>query len=104
MPNSVIGLAPGDAELLLGCHLGGQAVAVPAEPALDPVAAHGLVAGDHVLHVAGEQVAVVGEAVGERRTVVEDVLVGRPAAGSTEASKVRVGRPALEDRAARSPG
>ena len=50
-------------------------MAVPTEAPLDPMAAHGLVAGHDVLDVAGEQVAVVGEAVGERRTVVEDVLV-----------------------------
>ena len=67
----------GDAELLLGLHLGGQAVAVPAEAPLDPAAAHGLVARHHVLDVAGEQVAVVRQAVGERRAVVEDVLVRR---------------------------
>ena len=69
-------LVPGHAELLFGLDLGGQAVGVPAEAALDLLAAHGLVAGDGVLDVPGEQVAVVGEAVGEGRTVVEDVLVG----------------------------
>ena len=43
-------LAAGNAELFgFGAHLGGQAVAVPAEAALDAVAAHGLVAGDGVL-------------------------------------------------------
>ena len=50
-------------------------MAVPAEAALDPLALHGLVPGHHVLYVAGEQVTVVREAVGERRTVVEDVFV-----------------------------
>ena len=50
-------------------------MAVPAEAPLDAVAAHGLVAGDDVLDVAGEQVAVVGESVGEGRPVVEDELV-----------------------------
>ena len=64
-----------DAELLLGLDLGGQAVGVPAEPALDAPAAHGLVARDDVLDVAGQQVAVVRQAVGERRAVVEDELV-----------------------------
>jgi hypothetical protein len=82
----VLGL---DAELLLGLHLGGQAVAVPAEAALDALAAHGLVAGDDVLDVAGQQVAVVRQAVGEGRAVVEDVLVVRLGRASTEASKVR---------------
>ena len=56
-------------------ELGGQAVGVPAEAALDLVAAHRLVARDQVLDVAGEQVAVVRQAVGERRAVVEDELV-----------------------------
>ena len=64
-----------DGKVLLGFHLGGEAMAVPAEAALDPLALHGLVPGHHVLHVAGEQVTVVREAVGERRTVVEDVFV-----------------------------
>ena len=59
----------------LRLDLGGQAVAVPAEAPLHPLAPHGLVAGDDVLDVAGQEVAVVGEAVGERRAVVEDVLV-----------------------------
>ena len=65
-----------DAELLLDHHLGGQAVAVPAEAALDAVAAHRAVARHRVLDVPGEQVAVVRQAVGERRTVVEHELVG----------------------------
>ena len=37
----------------------------------DPAPAHGLVPRDDVLDVAGEQVAVVRQAVGERRTVVQ---------------------------------
>ncbi len=56
-------------------ELGGQAVGVPAEAALDAAPAHGAVARDQVLDVAGQQVAVVGQAVGERRSVVEDELV-----------------------------
>ena len=48
---------------------------VPTEATLDLVATLGLVAGDEVLGVAGEQVAVVGQAVGEGRAVVEDELV-----------------------------
>jgi hypothetical protein len=69
------GRPAGDAELLLRLHLGGQAVAVPAEAALHPPPAQRLVARDHVLHVAGEEVPVVGQAVGEGRAVVADVLV-----------------------------
>ncbi len=96
------GRVPGDAELLLGLHLGGQAVAVPAEAALDPPAPHRLVAGDGVLHEAGEQVAVVGEAVGERRPVVEDELVGPVVAGGTvldRGAEGVVAPPVLEDLA-----
>ena len=79
------------AELLLGLDLGRQAVAVPAEAALDPPATHGLVARHDVLDVAGQQVPVVGQPVRERRAVVEDVLVGPvgPASrASTEATNV----------------
>ena len=65
-----------DAELAHRLELGGQPVGVPAEAALDPAAAHRLVAGDDVLDVAGEQVAVVRQPVGEGRAVVEDELVG----------------------------
>ena len=65
---------PGDRKVLHGLHLGRQAVAVPAEAAVDPVATHGLVPGHDILHVAGQEVAVVGQPVGEGWTVVEDVL------------------------------
>src|SRR6185437_14916001 len=68
-----VGLA-GDTEQPFCFDLGGQAVRVPAEPAVHLVAAHGLVARDDVLDVAGQQVAVVREPVGERRAVVEDEL------------------------------
>ena len=74
----VLGL---DAELGHRLELGGQAVGVPPEPALDPAAAHRLVARDEVLDVAGQQVAVVRQAVGERRPVVEDELVVAVGAG-----------------------
>ena len=50
-------------------------MAVPPETALHASAPHRLVPGHRVLHEAGEQVSVVGKAVGERGTVVEDVLV-----------------------------
>ena len=65
----------GHAELLHRLELCGQAVGVPTEATLDLVAALGLVAGDEVLGVAGEQVAVVGQAVSEGRAVVEDEFV-----------------------------
>ena len=94
------GLAAGDPEFLLGAHLGGQAVAVPAEAALDAVAAHGLVARDDVLGVAGQQVAVVRQAVGEGRAVVEDELVGAVGAALTLLDRPLeglLGLPALEN-------
>src|SRR5205807_8902622 len=69
------GGAPGEMELALDLHLGRQAVTVPAEAPLHPVTAHGLVAGDGVLDVAGQQVAVVREPVGEGGAVIEDILV-----------------------------
>ena len=70
-----------DAELALRLELGGQTVRVPAEAALDAVALHGLVAAHHVLDVAGQEVTVVGQAVGERRTIVEHELVRAVLAG-----------------------
>ena len=71
----------GDAELLLRLDLGRQPVAVPAEAPLHPPAAHRAVARHDVLHVAGEEVPVVREAVGERGAVVEHELVGAVLAG-----------------------
>ena len=89
------GLA-GDWELLLGLHLGGQAVAVPTEAAVDPSTPHGLIPRDDVLDVSSQQVAVVGEAVGEWGTVVEDVFpVGGP--GVDRGPEGAVGCPAGEN-------
>ena len=62
-------------------ELGGQAVRVPAEASLDAASTHRLVARDDVLDVAGQQVAVVRQTVGERGTVVEDELVGSGVTG-----------------------
>ena len=70
-----------DAELLLRLQLGGQTVRVPAEHAVDLAALHGLVARDHVLRVTGQQVAVVRQAVRERRAVEEHELVLAMVAG-----------------------
>ena len=70
-----------DAELLLRLKLGGQAVGVPAEHAVDLAALHGLVARDHVLGVAGQQVAVVRQAIGERRAIEEHEFVLAVVAG-----------------------
>ena len=64
------------AEDAFGLQLGGQAVCVPAEAAFDASAPHRLVAADDVLDIAGQEVPVVRQAVGEGRAVVEDELVG----------------------------
>ena len=76
MPNLVISGMAADAELLLDDDLGRQPVAVPAEATLDSLAAHRLVARHGVLDEAGQQMAVVRQSVGERRAVVEHVLLG----------------------------
>ncbi|SKY35765.1 Uncharacterised protein [Mycobacteroides abscessus subsp. abscessus] len=66
----------GDSELTFGFELCGQTMCVPAESTLDLLAAHRLVPRYQILHVTGQQVTVVGQAVGERRPVVEDELGG----------------------------
>ena len=66
--------AAGELQLGLRMQLRRQAVAVPAEPALDLSAAHRLVARHQVLHEAGDDVPVVREPVGEGRPVIEDVF------------------------------
>ncbi len=87
-----------NSEFLLHAHLGGQAVAVPAETAFHPVPPHGLVSGNDVLDVSGQQVAVVGQAVGEGRTVVEDELViSGPLVHRTFESVLRL--PAIQEAA-----
>ena len=82
-----VGLA-GDAKQPFRFDLGGQAVGVPAKPSVHLVAAHGLVARDDVLDVAGQQVAVVRKPVGERRAVVEDELAAVVAAGDALLERV----------------
>lgn len=49
-------------------------MAIPSESTGDVVAGHGLVPGDDVLDGSGEDVAIVREAGGEGRAVVEYVL------------------------------
>src|SRR5690606_35928011 len=61
-----------EVELVLDQALDRQAVAVPAEAALDGAALHRLVARDDVLDRAGEEMAVVRESGRERGPVVED--------------------------------
>ena len=86
----------GDAELPLHLEFGGQAVGVPAEAAFHLVAAHGPVARHDVLDVAGQQVPVVRQPVGEGRPVVEDVLLGAVAALDAGPEGV-VGGPVVQD-------
>eukprot|EP00760_Papus_ankaliazontas_P021320 PhM_4_TR18673/c0_g1_i1/m.71141 len=68
-----------DAELLLDLKLNREAVAVPAEATLNVMTLLVGVAAHNVLDRAGEDVAVMGRAGGERRTVVEGVA-GSPLA------------------------
>ena len=72
-----------DAQLLLGFKLGRKTVRVPTEHTVDLVALHGLVARNHILGVAGQQVAVMRQTVGERRSVEEDEFVLAVIAGRT---------------------
>ena len=96
MPISLDLALVGDAELALGLELGGQTVGVPAEAAVHLLAAHGLEAREQVLGVAGEQVPVVRQAVGERRAVVEDPLLASVAVVDRGLEGV-VGLPERED-------
>ena len=50
-------------------------MAIPAEASFHSSASHGLIARDDIFHIAGEEMPVVGEAVGERGPVVEHILV-----------------------------
>ena len=93
----------GDAELALHLEFGGQAVGVPAEAALDLVAAHGAVPRHDVLDVAGQQMPVVRQAVGERRAVVEHVFRCAVAALDAGAEGV-VACPSSRGRRVRAPG
>ena len=72
-----------DAQFLLGFKLGRQTVRIPAEHTIDLVALHGLVTRNHILGVTGQQVAVMRQAVGERRTVEEHEFVLAVIAGRT---------------------
>ena len=91
-----------DAELPFGLDLGGQAMGVPAESALHPAPAHGLVPRHDVLDVAGQQVPVVRQAVGERRAVVEDELVGAVVPGRSLLDRGLEGLVLAPSRPARS--
>ena len=70
-----------DAEFLLRLKLGGQAVGVPAEHAVDLAALHGLVARDHVPRRSRSGVAVVRKTVRKRRAIEEHEFVLAVVAG-----------------------
>ena len=86
----------GDAQLPLDLEFGGQPMGVPAEATLHLVATHGAIAGHDVFDVAGEQMPVVRQAIGERRTVVEHVFGGVGAPVDARPERV-VSRPIVED-------
>jgi hypothetical protein len=71
-------VAAGDADLFLHFQLCRQAMAIPAEAALNMAAPHGLIARDEILHESGREVSVVRKTVRERRTVIEDELERAP--------------------------
>ena len=50
-------------------------MAVPPEAAFHSSAPHGLIARNDIFHIAGEEMPVMGEAVGERGAVIEHILV-----------------------------
>ena len=64
----------GEAELLLDLDLDRQPVRVPAAAPRDVVAAHDLVAREHILESARQHVVDAGLAIGSRRPLEEDVL------------------------------
>ena len=64
-----------DAQFLLRLELGRQTVRIPAEHAVDLAALHGLVARNHILGIAGQQMAIMRQTIGERRTVEENEFI-----------------------------
>src|SRR5690606_5813236 len=64
-----------DPELAHGFEFSRQAVGVPSEAAVHLLAAHRLESREQVLRVAGQQVTVVRESVGEWWAIVEDPLL-----------------------------
>ena len=84
-----------EAELLLDLELDRQAVAVPARLARDEVAAHRLVAREHVLEDARQDVVGAGAPVGRGRALVEDERLRALAAAHRLVEDVALA-PALE--------
>ena len=65
-----------NAQLTLCFNFRRQTVGVPAKAALYAITLHRLETGNHVFGVAGEQVAVVRQAIGEWRAVVKHEFLG----------------------------
>ena len=63
-----------DTQRILGQGLDRKTMAIPAETALDMVAAHGLVTGNNILDRPGQEVAVVGKTGRERRPIIKDEI------------------------------
>lgn len=83
-------------ELLVDLVFDRQAMAIPPEPPRHMVAIGSLEAGDDVLDGTGEDMAIVGEASGEGRPIVEDVL--GPALGELQLRVERIYlTPSLQD-------
>ena len=63
-----------DTQLLFRLQLSGQTVGIPAEDTRHVIASHGAIARDDILHITGQQVSIVRQAVCEWRAIIKDVL------------------------------
>ena len=72
---------------------------IPSETALDSLALHRLISGNSIFDKPGEQVPVVRQTVGKRRTIIKDVFVyaiGSSIALIDGSLKCVVGSPEIE--------
>ena len=63
-----------DTQLLFRLQLGGQTVGIPTEDTRHVIASHGAIARDDILHITGQQVAIVRQTICEWRAIIKDVL------------------------------
>ena len=63
-----------DTQLLFRLQLGGQTVGIPTEDTRHVIASHRAIARDDILHITGQQVAIVRQAICEWRAIIKDVL------------------------------
>ena len=68
--------ATGNAQLLFGRHFGRQAVAIPAQPALNLFAVHGLKTCYNIFDIRHHNMPIVRRSVGKRRAVIKDKFSG----------------------------